>query len=90
MSNSRIINIQAPKWKDKVVYVATWKVRYGTNYIKFTEVPSMPGIWSFDGSQVIKEIAAIPLLRKGGNGTFKVYPVPLSWLTQLEENTVGC
>ena len=86
MSNLKIIEIQAPKWKDKVVYVATWKVGFGTNYIMFTEVPSMPGIWSFDGSKVIKEIAAVPLSRKNGNGTFKVYPVPLAWLTQLEDN----
>lgn len=82
----KIIDIHEPKWKSLVVYVATWNITPNKCYLRFTKTKSFPGIWSFDGRRVKRELKTIKLLKKSGSGSFEVYPIPLTWLSQYEED----
>lgn len=71
MSMARPIEIWQPRWKDRSVLIATYKVSDGKNYVRFTKTPSLQGIFSCDG----KKIKSCPIQK---NGKIDVYAVPLS------------
>lgn len=70
------IEIWQPRWKDRVVLIAKYKV--GThNIITFTKAKSLPGEWYISGA----EAATWPV---ESNGKLQCYAVPLDELQPLE------
>jgi hypothetical protein len=74
---TRILEIWEPRWKDRVVLIAKFKVGPKT-YIKFTRAKSLPGLYEIDGEKV----KTFPL---ESNGKIDCYAVPLNELTLIEE-----
>jgi len=72
------IEIWEPRWKDRKVLIATYKVGEH-NKIVFTKAPSMPGEYYLSG----KTIKKCP---KETNGKIPVYAVPVDKLEKLEIN----
>jgi hypothetical protein len=72
----QVIDIWQPRWKDRVVMVAKYKV--GThNVITFTKTKSMPGEYYLSGEEAKKH----PI---NTNGKLECYAVPLDRLEKLE------
>lgn len=70
------IEIWQPRWKDRKVLIATYKV--GThNEIVFTKTPSMPDTYYVSGED-------IRACTKASNTKIECYEVPLSKLEILE------
>lgn len=67
------IEIRQPRWKDRTVLIATYKVSAGKNLIKFTQTKSLPDIYSCDAKDIVK----CPIQ---SNGKIDCYAVPLSML----------
>ena len=65
------IEIRQPRWKDRVVLIATYKVGKGKNLVRFTQAKSLPDIYSCD----YRDIVRCPIQ---SNGTIDCYAVPLS------------
>lgn len=76
-----MIEIREPRWKDRSVLVATYKVKYGKNLLRFTRTPSMPGVYSFDGERVRMNCDI------NSNGKIDCYVVPLSWIVPEEKQS---
>ncbi len=71
-----LIEIWQPRWKDRVVLIAKYKV--GThNEIRFTKTPSMEGSYYISGANAVK----CPLET---NGKLACYAVPMDDLETLE------
>jgi len=65
------IEIFAPRWHDRKVLIAKYKVQYGSNNIEFTKARNLKGrVFTMAGA----EIAKYPL---STNGTIPCYEVPL-------------
>lgn len=73
-----MIEIWQPRWKDRSVLLACYKVSDGDNYIKFTKTPSMEGVYKVSGSVVRK-------CNTTTNGKIKCYVVPLDELRKLDD-----
>lgn len=70
------IPILQPRWKDRVVLPACYKI--GThNEIVFTKTPSMPGSYYISGAKASK-------YPKQTNGKLLCYAIPLDELEPLE------
>ena len=74
---TQVVEIWQPRWKDRVVLLAKFKVSPKT-YIKFTKTPTMPGLYEIDGEKV----KTFPL---DTNGRIPCYAIPLDELTLIEE-----
>jgi hypothetical protein len=70
------IEIYQPRWKDRTVLIATYKVGEH-NEIVFTKTKSLPDTYYISG-----EVAKSYPIQT--NGTISCYAVPLSALEQLE------
>lgn len=66
-----MIEIWQPRWKDRKVLIAKFKVREGVNEIRFTKAPSLGTDIFRVNSEVIR---ACPI---GSNGKLDCYEVPL-------------
>jgi len=71
-----LIDIWQPRWKDRVVLIATFKVGLH-NEVTFSKTKSLPGSYYISGDKV----RTFP---KETNGTIACYAVPLSELEKLE------
>ena len=70
------ITIWNPRWHDRVVLIAKYKVRDGDNGITFTKAPSLKGkIFKMSGADIRK----CPL---DTNGKIPCYAVPLDDLQE--------
>jgi len=79
-TSCQVIDIWQPRWKDRVVLIATYKV--GThNLIRFSKAKSMEGDWYLSG-ETIKQCP------KDYNGKIECYAVPISKLEPLERSEV--
>ena len=74
------IQIWEPRWKDRVVLIAKFKVREH-NTIVFTKASSLPGRYKMSGEQIRK----YPL---DTNGRVDCYAVPLDKLIKGEDQQV--
>lgn len=72
-----MIEIWQPRWHDRKVLIATYKVT-AENEIIFTKAPSLPGRYRIGGDVV----RSCPVET---NGAISVYAVPLDKLTKLED-----
>ena len=68
-----MIEIWQPRWKDRVVLVATYKVKPGKNLVRFTKTPSLPDVYSFEGDAAKK-------CPRVTNGRIECFAIPLSML----------
>ena len=64
-----LIEIWAPRWRDKTVLVAYFRVKPGINYLIFTKCPSMPYIYSFDGEEVLENAPIVSNGKKHGRNS---------------------
>lgn len=69
-----MIEIWNPRWHDRVVLIAKYKVKSGMNEIKFTKAKSLDGVYLMTG----EEIRSYPIET---NGKIDCYAVPLDKLT---------
>lgn len=74
-----LIEIWAPRWRDRVVLVAPWKVG-NHNKVVFTRAKSMPGEYYLSG-KTIRDCK----LDMSGNGKSSMYAVPIDKLEKLEK-----
>ncbi len=74
---ANVIEIWQPRYKDRTVLLATYKVKDGENLIKFTKAPELKGLYRVDGSRV----RACPI---SNNGKIDCFTVPLSYLEKVE------
>jgi len=65
-----MINIWNPRWHDRKVLIAKYKVKPGTNEIIFTKAKTLKGKYTLSG----EEISKFPIET---NGTIDCYVVPL-------------
>jgi hypothetical protein len=65
-----MIRIWQPRWHDRVVLIAKYKVRYGDNVIKFTKSKSLKEDYHILGEEIIKYPTE-------SNGKIDCYAVPL-------------
>lgn len=73
---AQVIDVWQPRWRDKVVLIASWKV--GThNEITFSRTKSMPETYYLSG----ETIRACPM---DTNGSVGCYAVPMDKLEILE------
>ena len=72
-----MIEICAPRWRDRVALIAKYKVTPGVNKIQFTKAGSYNGIYSVDGEVIRKS----PI---DTNGRIDCYAVPLDELERVE------
>ena len=72
-----MIEIYAPRWRDRVVLIAKYKVTPGANKVRFTKAGSYNGIYNVDSSVIYKS----PL---DTNGRIDCYAVPFSELERVE------
>ena len=72
-----MIEIFAPRWRDRVALIAKYKVTNGVNKIRFTKAGSYNGIYSADGDSIRKS----PI---DSNGRIECYAVPLDTLERVE------
>lgn len=72
----QLIDIWQPRWKDRVVMVAKYKVGMH-NCITFSKTKSMPGEYYLSGEEIKKH----PL---NTNGKLDCYAVPMDKLEKLE------
>jgi hypothetical protein len=70
------IEIWAPRWRDRVALVASYKVLPGRNLIRFTKAGSYNGIYVINGDDVKK----CPLET---NGRIDCFAVPLARLEKV-------
>ena len=49
-----MIEIYQPRWHDRRVLIATYKVSSGVNYIKFTKSPTLKGVFEITGDEIRK------------------------------------
>lgn len=70
------IEIWQPRWKDRVVLIARFKVKEH-NAIVFTKTPTMPDVYYLSGEKT----RTFPV---ESNGKIDCYAVPLNDLEQLE------
>lgn len=66
-----MIEIMQPRWKDRTVLIATYKVGRGKNLVRFTKTKSLPDIYSCDYKDIVK-------CPTQSNGRIECYAVPLS------------
>ena len=78
MASIQAIEIYAPRWRDRVALIATYKVSPGRNLIRFTRAGVYNGIYAVDGGEVSK----CPL---ESNGRIDCYAVPLAKLQRVED-----
>ncbi len=71
-----MIEIWQPRWKDRVVLIATFKVKDGENVIVFTKAPTLNGRYSVSGDV----IRSYPI---ESNGRIDCYAVPLRELKKI-------
>lgn len=69
--------IWQPRWKDRVVLLATYKVSHH-NEIRFTKAPTLPGSYYVSGD-VAKNCPVET------NGTISCYAVPMTKIEPLED-----
>jgi len=75
-----MISIWQPRWHDRTVLIATYKVYQGKNTVIFTKAKSLKGMkFTLDGSL----IKSFPI---SNNGAISCYAVPLDVL--LESKSV--
>ena len=72
-----MIEIYQPRWHDRRVLIATYKVSSGVNYIKFTKSPTLKGVFEITGDEIRK-------CPRETNGTIDCYSVPLSEFRQKQ------
>ena len=72
------IEIWAPRWRDRVALIATYRISPGRNYIRFTKAGIYNGVYSVDYGTVKK----CPLET---NGRIDCYAVPISKLEKIIE-----
>ena len=65
-----MIDIWQPRWHDRKVLIAKYKVHEGDNEIRFTKTPSLEGIYLIDGLAIRQS----PL---ESNGRIECYAVSL-------------
>lgn len=66
-----MIDIWSPRWHDRKVLIAKYKVSDGLNQIRFTKAKSLKGkVYSISGMEIMKYPVET-------NGTIKCYAVPL-------------
>lgn len=78
MTPVQVISIWQPRWKDRKVLIAKWKVGQH-NKITFSKTKSMPGEYYLPGSLVTK----CPL---ESNGKIQCYAVPMDELEPFERS----
>lgn len=71
-----MIEIWQPRWKDRTVLIACYKVGDGWIHIRFTKTKSMPDKYRVSSYEVRK----CPITT---NGTLKCYAVPLDILEKI-------
>ena len=75
----RPIEIWQPRYKDKKVLIAKYRVSSGTNKIVFTRAKHLKGItFKIDGMEIAKH----PI---ESNGSIPCYAVPMDKLEKIEE-----
>lgn len=78
MTPVQVIDIWQPRWKDRKVLIAKWKVGQH-NKITFSKTKSMPGEYYLPGETVRK----CPL---ESNGKIQCYAVPMDELEPFERS----
>lgn len=77
-----IIEIYEPRWHDRTVLVATYKVKSGYNYIKFTKVSENSGL---KGKLYRFHSTEINTNRVQSNGRIPCFAIPMEILELVEE-----
>ena len=75
---SKTIEIFAPRWRDRKVLIAKYKVSNGDIHVKFTKAGSWNGVY-FIAVNDIKQCSI------DTNGTIDCYAVPLSMLEKVSD-----
>ena len=65
-----MIDIWQPRWKDRKVLIATYKVKPGKNKVTFSKTKCLPGVYEVEGKDIVKYPVE-------SNGTIGCYAVPL-------------
>lgn len=71
-----MIEIWAPRYKDSVVLIATYRVMDGENLIRFTKARTLNGVFAVQGDI----IRSCPI---ESNGRIDCFAVPLSLLKRV-------
>ena len=72
-----MIEIWQPKWKDRTVLIACYKVGDGDVFIRFTKTPSMQGTYVVS-NDIVKGSDVVT------NGKLRCYAVPLDELRRVD------
>lgn len=79
-----MIEIWQPRYKDNVVLVATYKVKPGLNYIKFTKAKHLQGMIFAINSTEVCRCATEGI--EGKNGAIhRMYAIPFDMLHRIED-----
>ena len=73
-----VIDIWQPRYKDNMVLIATYKVKHGYNFIRFTQAKHLEGkIFRVHSSEIVNR-------QQQKNGRGFVYVVPMDALELVE------
>ena len=72
-----MIDIWNPRWHDRIVLIAPWRVRDGINEIKFTKAKSLKDkVYTIHSEDIRKH-------HKESNGKAMCYAVPMAELKEV-------